>query len=277
MVPGLDCDAVDNLASSLASLQGFFVAVEELRQLCAASSPTCISNADLATLVSLVEVAKGTMRRSGVRLHLFASCPTRLQEYKAAYFRLLRDLQHLSRCTRPGSQDLIERLGRLLFPLSTRFANGPLWASGDAPNRRSDVRDHSGPVKGARPAPLRSPAGSENLMPPPPTAPTNFLKRPRLASGRIIQRHKRPHITEAKQKYEEPSDGSNDSSESDSDDEADSYPVFVPARSPLRNSFGIFCTGRGRDGGVGTGTARAAYRTRGVIRPKQSTANAQRP
>ncbi len=84
-------------------------------------------------------------------------------------------------------------------------------------------------------------------------------------------------LQEPKQKYEEPTDGSNDSSESDSDDEADSYPVFVPARSPLRNSFGIFCTGRGRDGGVGMGTARAAFQTRGVIRPKQSTANAQRP
>ena len=47
------------------------------------------------------------MRRSGVRLHLFASCPVRLQEHKAGYFRLLRDLQRLSRFTHPDSQDLI--------------------------------------------------------------------------------------------------------------------------------------------------------------------------
>lgn len=47
------------------------------------------------------------MRRSGVRLHLFASCLKKLQEHKAAYFRLLRDLQRLSRCMTPDSQDLI--------------------------------------------------------------------------------------------------------------------------------------------------------------------------
>ena len=52
MMSGLDYDVVDNLASALASLQGFFGAVEELSRLCAAlaSSSACISNADLATV-----------------------------------------------------------------------------------------------------------------------------------------------------------------------------------------------------------------------------------
>jgi len=233
------------------------------------------------------------MRRSGVRLHLFASCPVRLQEHKAGYFRLLRDLQRLSRFTHPDSQDLIERLSRLLFPLSTRFANGSLQASNEPSRQCSNVQtanknhrsssltishqDNFGVVNGTKTAPFRAPANSENLMPPPLKTSTRSLKRPHLPSERTHSWHKRPHIAEPKQKYDERSDGSNDSSESDSDDDVDSYPVFIPACSPLRNSFGIFCTGRGRGVGMGTGAARAAYRSRSVIRPKQSTGKAQRP
>lgn len=40
--------------------------------------------------------------------------------------------------------------------------------------------------------------------------------------------------------------GSDSSSEDDSDVDSDDSPVVVPAHSPLRRSFGIFCTGKGR-------------------------------
>ncbi|KLO17724.1 hypothetical protein SCHPADRAFT_994067 [Schizopora paradoxa] len=238
---GLDYDVVDNLASSLASLLGFFDAAEELRQLCAslASSSSCISNADLATLVSLVEVAKGTMRRSGVRLHLFASCPENLQEHRAAYFRLLRELQCLSRFSPPDSQDVLERLGRLLFPLSTRFANGPLSTSNGVSSRCLVMQDMSNNLptskvkaslladpyagNGSRTASLRPQADPEKLMPPPPPEITTRLKRSCLPAGSSLKWHKRTRIMEPIQKYDDQSDASDDSSESDSDDDADSY------------------------------------------------------
>lgn len=36
-----------------------------------------------------------------------------------------------------------------------------------------------------------------------------------------------------------------------SDEEPPSTPIIIPARSPLRRSFGIFCTGKGRGAFIG--------------------------
>ena len=52
------------------------------------------------------QVAKTTLQKSGISLHLFSSCPDNLVAYKTAYFALLQQLQMDSNNVRLESKDL---------------------------------------------------------------------------------------------------------------------------------------------------------------------------
>ncbi|KAI5122670.1 hypothetical protein M0805_007930 [Coniferiporia weirii] len=334
-----------SMSARLSSCADYLDAIHELHTLLLRSSPSFFVS-DPERLISLVEVAKDTLRECGVSVHTFSSCPANLSPHKAAYFDLLLQLQAHSHSAKLDSRDLQVRLSRLLFPLSTQLKvctkaeggqatrlcavrtadkgppqdsleTGPAlpascipsgsaltaWGSEstrhplprtsspssfpsnvmlpppaptyrlpEAPSTlgrrtRSDRTDPGFLPKraGGERAPSPSPSASttrwhasrdtlhfkrrypEPVAPSAPRAPSSSGQR---AANRYISRRRTGQHVAA----EEESDGSDaeaetkthDSDELEEDEHASVLPVVIPARSPLRRSFGIFCTGKGR-------------------------------
>ncbi|KAG1873349.1 hypothetical protein C8R48DRAFT_759896 [Suillus tomentosus] len=69
-------------------------------------------------IISLAEVARGTLRRLNVALYLFIACSEALLPFKSAYFKLLLFIE---RRRHAFGTDLDERISKLLDPLYTRF------------------------------------------------------------------------------------------------------------------------------------------------------------
>ncbi|KAG2135169.1 hypothetical protein DEU56DRAFT_401433 [Suillus clintonianus] len=71
-------------------------------------------------IIALTEVARSTLNRMGVKLHLFVVCSETLLPYKKAYFKLLLVIKSRKRAF-PSDTMMDERITRLLLPLHTNF------------------------------------------------------------------------------------------------------------------------------------------------------------
>ncbi|KAG1816803.1 uncharacterized protein BJ212DRAFT_1576961 [Suillus subaureus] len=69
-------------------------------------------------IISLIEVARSTLKRLQVELYLFVACSVALLPFKSAYFKLLLFIE---RRKHAFGSDLDKRISRLLDPLYSRF------------------------------------------------------------------------------------------------------------------------------------------------------------
>lgn len=106
-----------DIAHRLSSLPDFLEASEHLL-----SHDHLFTNAVIEhhgrKLLAIIEVARMTLTRAGLKLHLFTSCSPKQQPFKSAYFKMLVLLREHREFF---PVDLLGRVDRLLLPLSTRL------------------------------------------------------------------------------------------------------------------------------------------------------------
>ncbi|KIJ64273.1 hypothetical protein HYDPIDRAFT_28709 [Hydnomerulius pinastri MD-312] len=112
--------AID-VAHRLSSLRNFLDASEELLK-----CSEILTDADVQRhgrkILAMIEVARTTLNRAGLKLHLFTSCTPKYQPLKSAYFKMLVLL--VRRHRDEFHPDLRGRVDRLLLPLTTRLVIG---------------------------------------------------------------------------------------------------------------------------------------------------------
>ncbi|KAI6143438.1 hypothetical protein BKA82DRAFT_4185990 [Pisolithus tinctorius] len=157
------------------------------------------------------KVARMTLTQVGLKLHLFTSCSAKYQPFKSAYFKMLVLLrQHREEFP----AELLERVDRLLLPLTTRLAKRT------APVLQTPTDQH----RRTPPWPINNIAASM-----PQKHCRQSKKKTRLNSG-----HSRPVHRQ------HPSHPPPDPDPSGGDDASSTPRVFT--RTPRH--FGIFCTGK---------------------------------
>ncbi|KDQ55941.1 hypothetical protein JAAARDRAFT_195186 [Jaapia argillacea MUCL 33604] len=226
------------LAKHLASLVYFLEAAQELLK-CGELTQAEFSH-QAKKIVTLIEIARATLTRAGIKLYTFTSCPDALTAYKVAYFELLKMLQ----AQRIHIHDpvLRRRADRLLFPLSSRFVIG---------KDSQPSRNHSANSPRSQPFPLpRRPVSSpqytdfhfcaaddlrglSSMMPPPdafPRRPPRSEKHITLSIPEQVRELSRSPLRRPM------SQGEVDDAAGDDSD--------IPYRPPPRRKFGIFCTAK---------------------------------
>ncbi|KAN0080331.1 hypothetical protein V8E55_009897 [Tylopilus felleus] len=241
--------AID-IAHRLSSLRNFLEASEDL---CRYNER--LTDADIQyhgrKLLAIMEVARTTLNRAGVKLHLFTSCPPKYQPHKSAYFKILVLIirQHQDQFL----TELQGRVDRLLLPLTTQLVirrnHDPYAQLGIAdlmknvntrsrPSRKPQLEQPSSAAVWLRvpPWPLNNIAAS---MPPPDAFPPKVTEDKRgkrslldLAVRRSRPVHKQHPARPEPQTQPLPCD----------DDE----PVALRLSTRARRHFGIFCTGNKR-------------------------------
>lgn len=227
-----------DLARRLSSLRDFISAANELTA-CDDCSSHYIKR-HCRKIVTLIEIARTTLTRSGVKLHHARPCMPALQRYKAAYLDMLRMLER-QRSRMQDDRAFQERVDRLLLPLA-------------ATPRHGVAEDTAGPssvhscLSGAPslfappppPPPLQAPragAGTAGAMLPPDV----LLGRP--SRSWTPDAWKQGHLTLSPQRgrpsWHDRSGNERDEGSDDEDDEP--QPVLV---QQSRRRFGIFCTGK---------------------------------
>ncbi|KAH7927184.1 hypothetical protein BV22DRAFT_1111228 [Leucogyrophana mollusca] len=251
--PTIDLQKISvDIARRLSSLRCFLSAVEDLLNCNTLTSAEFRRHG--RKIIALAEIARATLTRAGLKLHLFTSCSPSFLPFKSAYFKLLLVL----RCHRNDFvPELRARTGRLILPLSTRLVirckNDPytqlgideslISASAEAvrPSGKCPAGP-SGSVTSSTPARQFNP--STLVMPPPDAFPTKSQQRE--DRGRPNHRRKslysitltrsrpvhRQHPVRDQQPVPEQRDGG-----------ANSTLVRSFSRTSRRH-FGIFCTGK---------------------------------
>lgn len=121
-------------------------------------------------IITLVEIARNTLIRAGVRLHTSARCAPGLVKHKDNYFQLLRLLQeHEHSINNPALKD---RASRLLLPLSFPFAS-----RNDHETIPSHICDSSLAERNVPFSETFQGRPSQVLMPPPSTIPSRRSSR----------------------------------------------------------------------------------------------------
>jgi len=178
------------LAYRLGSLSHFMAAARELLDIIHHLSSEILLRHG-RKIVTLVEISRATLTRAGLKLHLFTSCSSALQNYKTLYFDLLRALRGRRELI-SNSDNLKDRVSRLLIPLSTGLVihpgDSPLVTSPSvAASSDRDVPSSSppeaaqAPRKTVRRPSVGDPAPApEELMPPPSSLPHRFRQPPSI-------------------------------------------------------------------------------------------------
>lgn len=200
-------------------------------------------------LLAIVEVARMTLTRIGLKLHLFTTCSAKYQPFKAAYFKMLVLLrQHREEFP----AELLDRVDRLLLPLTTRLVichnHDPYAQLGIAESMRNlatPQAKHTAPAlqtpterhRRTPPWPINNIAAS---MPPPDAFPTKSSpheeKHRRQSKKRSLLNcnHSRP-VHRQHPSHPPPSPDPSGS---------DATPSTPRAFSRTPRYFGIFCTGK---------------------------------
>ncbi|KAF8439800.1 hypothetical protein L210DRAFT_867479 [Boletus edulis BED1] len=243
-----------NVAYRLSSLRNFLEASQEL---CHYSEQ--LTDADIQCharkLLALMEVARTTLNRAGVKLHLFTSCPPKYQPYKSAYFRLLVLIIRQNQDQFPTElQGKGRRVDRLLLPLTTQLV---IWRSHDPyaqlgiADLMKNINSRSRPQReppqleqpGRTAVSLRVPPWPLNdiaaSMPPPDAFPPKVTedKRRKRSLLDLVARRSRPV-----HKQHPPRPELETKPLPDEDDELISPRLLTR----MRRHFGIFCTGNKR-------------------------------
>lgn len=200
-------------------------------------------------LLAIVEVARTTLTRVGLKLHLFTSCSAKHHPFKSAYFKMLVLLrQH--RAEFPV--ELLDRVDRLLLPLTTRlsiFHNSDPYAQlGIAESMRNFPTPQA---KYTAPA-LQTPTEQYRRMPPWPTNNISASMPPPDAFPPKPSPHEEKHRRQSKKRALLSSGRSRPvhrqhpshpppSPDPSGNSAAPSTPRIF-ARTPRH--FGIFCTGK---------------------------------
>ncbi|EGO02998.1 hypothetical protein SERLA73DRAFT_70471 [Serpula lacrymans var. lacrymans S7.3] len=208
-------------------------------------------------IIALMEIARTTLTRAGLKLHLFTSCSASFLPYKSVYFKLLL----LLRFKRNNfTADLQGRLKRLLLPLSTRLVirckidpysqlglDESLIKAGSCPSQRqwtlpgssgttSTARKHEVPDKVMLPPdafPVDSEQGDSRNR-----TSTKFLYGTSTARSRPVHRQ---HPNRETKLWDSGTENS--------------PPAVRSGPFPGRRNFGIFCGGR-----------KTGFQSRGQIR-----------
>ncbi|EIM84395.1 uncharacterized protein STEHIDRAFT_148460 [Stereum hirsutum FP-91666 SS1] len=245
------------LAKSLGSLKSFLDAARSLLASIRSMSSELFQQ-QIRKIITLVEIARGTLVRAGVKLHTFTSCSPPLQPLKSEYFAILRVLKERHR----DIVDRKDRANKLLLALDS-------WL---IIRRCSSSSEPSSPIMGASvsasiwPPPPPTPVSTTEavldqtkrtpssrapaeLMPPPAHLPWEYrAPSPSPPRGRSTQRSERRHDSRPyartrnpRTRWPDPEDG-NDGGDENEQDENEELPVVRLPSRPLRR-FGIFCTG----------------------------------
>jgi len=214
-----------------------------------------LSDADIQRhgrkLLAMMEAARTTLNRAGVKLHLFTSCPSKFQPYKSAYFKMLVLIIRQNQDRFPP--DLQGRVDRLLLPLTTQLV---IWRNrdpyaqlgiadlmknlknGSRPLRKPQLEPSSAPIPPRVPPwPLHNIAAS---MPPPDAFPPKVTpeeRRGKKCSPDSAARRSRPVHKQ------HPLPPERDTQPSSDDVDEPSAPRLL---TRTRRHFGIFCTGNNR-------------------------------
>ncbi|KAI0321314.1 hypothetical protein OF83DRAFT_1100245 [Amylostereum chailletii] len=277
-----------DLARRLAALHSFVPATRELLSI--THNLRHESSARRARkVIALVEIARSTLSRAGIKPHQFTACAPALLPFKSVYFDLLRALQE--RYDVIVETDLQDRAKRLLLPLSS-------WL---VIERNAGVKEAtitaggsslSGPASPASPSTSPFPSPSVNIrreksnstlassprrlspapvpsMPPPSTFPDR-KKTSDIMRERSPQRVERLWGVEGYARTRTPRQCSTLPPEiSDEKFKLDGAHVTAAAKQPARR-FGIFCTG-GKSGASNAGlgcrrTGRSGVAERPAVR-----------
>ncbi|KZV68618.1 hypothetical protein PENSPDRAFT_509075 [Peniophora sp. CONT] len=147
------------LASRLSSMRQFKPAAEELLLMLRREVRPETFRMQTRKIVTLIEIARATLSRAGVRLYSFASCAPALLPFKKVYFELLRALR--ARRSAITEVNVQARADKLLVPLSSCIIVHRA-AAGDA--NGSDILH----VSVIPPPPPRAGSSKSANMPPPP-------------------------------------------------------------------------------------------------------------
>ncbi|KAG8215396.1 hypothetical protein J3R82DRAFT_8997 [Butyriboletus roseoflavus] len=235
--------AIDT-AYRLSSLRNFLEASEDLRRY-----NERLTDADIQRHGR--KVARTTLNRAGVKLHLFTSCPLKFQPYKSAYFKML--VLIIRQNQDQFSTELQGRVDRLLLPLTTQLViwrNHDPYAQLGIADLMKNLNSRSRPQRqpqleqpSSAAVPLRVPPWSLNniaaSMPPPDAFPPKVTedKRAKRSLLDLVVRRSRPvhkqHPSRPELETLPPRDD---------DDE----PIAARLLPRTRRHFGIFCTGNKR-------------------------------
>ncbi|KZV70538.1 hypothetical protein PENSPDRAFT_651419 [Peniophora sp. CONT] len=193
-------------------------------------------------IITLIEIARSTLTRAGLKLHSFASCPPALTSHKEAYFSLLEALKY--RRQHIDDNTLKERAARLLLPLSSglviRRRSTSVTSDGRTPppDETGSDAEPQGLRRTAAP-PRRLPPAPPLAMPPPsalPSAKDATPPEPQASAQQPLWRVERLARTRSRpsQKHIPPP-------EIVSGD--DQPPVIYTVQRVQPRKFGIFCSG----------------------------------
>ncbi|VDB94048.1 unnamed protein product [Peniophora sp. CBMAI 1063] len=197
------------LASRLSTLRQFKTAAEELLLMLRREVHSDAFRMRTRKIVTLIEIARATLSRAGVRLYSFASCAPALLPLKELYFELLRELRaQRSAITEVNVQ---ARADKLLVPLSSCII---VHRASTGDTDQTDILQ----VSVIPPAPSQSGPSKSASMPPPPVpasppargrkplSPSQSLASPTLASfqrPRLYARTRTPRRKDAPMSFDE--------------------------------------------------------------------------
>ncbi|KAH7911260.1 hypothetical protein BJ138DRAFT_944968 [Hygrophoropsis aurantiaca] len=240
-----------DIARQLYSLRCFLSAIETLLNCDTLTSAEFRRHG--RKIIALTEIARTTLTRAGLKLHLFTSCSSSLLPFKSVYFKLLLVLQ---RHRHEFSPELRARVGRLILPLSTQLViqcrNDPFTQLG-IERSLITISAETPPVSSQSPtAPLLSLQSSSAasrqfnapalIMPPPDAFPAPSA--PREDRGRSNHRKKSIYsIAATKSRPLHRQYPARDFQASDPSGTSGNNPGRIFSRTS-RRIFGIFCTGK---------------------------------
>ncbi|VDC04841.1 unnamed protein product [Peniophora sp. CBMAI 1063] len=238
----LDLQGASDLGSRLSFMNTCHDASVELLEIIHDSSDVSFER-QARKIITLIEIARSTLTRGGLKLHSFASCPPALTFHKQAYFMLLealRDRRHLI-----DDNTLKERAARLLLPLSSglviRRRSMSVTSDGRTPPPDEIGSDAESQTLRRTAAPARRlPPAPPLAMPPPAALPSKDASSPASyeppAGGepplwrveRLARTRSRPS-----QKHLPPAEGVPGD---------DTPPVIYTVQRVRPHRYGIFCS-----------------------------------
>ncbi|KAG6334547.1 hypothetical protein ID866_4544 [Astraeus odoratus] len=242
--------AID-IAQRLSSLRDFLEASEQFMKHDDLFTDAVIKQhgRKVGAAVFMLDVARMTLNRAGLKLHLFTSCPPKYQPFKSAYFKMLVLLrQHREEF----SLDLLGRVDRLILPLTTRLVichNSDPYAQLGIAESMKKLATTSQPKQ----PPLETPGGQHKCVPSWPTnnlaasmpPPDAFPPKPSLREERSRQHsRKRLHLGSGQSRPVHRQHPQRPAPDSPSGDGGDSTAIPPRVLTRARRHFGIFCTGK---------------------------------
>ncbi|KAF8064026.1 hypothetical protein FPV67DRAFT_1503251 [Lyophyllum atratum] len=227
------------LATRLGSLAQFLEAVHELQS--CRYSPSRYFQRHGRKIVTLIEIARKTLKAAGIQIHLFSSCPDSLVPCKAAYVDMLYMLKERRADLDPALED---RVRNLLSPLSSGFQ---ITRKGDpypSPFPRGSATSEVRRI-GQRPTPstpnfilsTSTAAVPIAAMLPPDAFPVASAAPSGPAERRVTNQPRQLwNIETSPPRYRR--------SSSTHDDQENAIPQARLSVRPLQRRFGIFCTGK---------------------------------